>query len=197
MKNVMKPSYTVISGTVLGFMFLITLLAYWYQARLFPTQVMSNDIATLASIFEKINETCGIVDFQGDRLNIDFLNVISFEGSEVGPMNLKFPKHWQGPYLKTNLTFQEKYYQIVKTKNGYFIVPGNGVKLLNGKTIGKDIILTKDTSIADLIKNKALVDPSGRPLALPIKTLMVSPSEIFGDLFMYAANKALVSGVNT
>ena len=140
----MKPSYTVISGTVLGFMFLITLLAYWYQARLFPTQVMSNDIATLASIFEKINETCGIVDFQGDRINIDFLNVISFEGSEV-----------------------------------------------------KDIILTKETSITDLIKNKALVDPSGRPLALPIKTLMVSPSEIFGDLFMYAANKALVSDVNT
>ena len=189
MNTVKKPSYTAISGIVLGCMFLLTLLAYWHQARLFPARVTADDIALLASIFEKINERCGIVDFQHDHVDIDFLNVISFEGSEVGPMNLKFPKNWHGPYLKTNLTMQEKYYQIVKTKNGYFIVPGNGVKLFNDKVIGKDIIFTKDTSITELIKDKSLVDPSGRPLALPIKTLTISPSALFEDLFMYASNR--------
>ena len=195
--KIVRPSYTTASGIILGFMLLITILAYWHQTRFFPAQVMANDIAILASIFDKINETCDIVDFQNDRIDIDFLNVISFEGSEVGPMNLKFPKHWEGPYLKTNLTSQEKYYQIVKTKSGYFIIPGNGVKLLNGNIIGKDIIFTKDTSITDLIKNKSLIDPSGRPLALPIKTLTFSPSAIFEDLFMYASNKAFISGINT
>ena len=39
-----------------------------------------------------------------------------------------------------------KYHNVERTKNGYFIVPGNGVKLLNSKIIGKDIIFTKDTN---------------------------------------------------
>ena len=70
--KIVRPSYTTASGIILGFMLLITILAYWHQTRFFPAQVMANDIAILASIFDKINETCDIVDFQNDRIDIDF-----------------------------------------------------------------------------------------------------------------------------
>lgn len=190
MKNLKTTSsYTLGIGTCLLVLFVITFIAYWHQTRLFPAQVMANDIAQLAKIFEIINERCGIIDFQKDHNDIDFLNVITFEGSEVGSMNLKFPEKWEGPYLKTNLTIQEKYYQVAKTKHGYFVLPGDGVIVMNEKIMGKDIIIDKNTDITDLIKNKALVDPSGRPLALPITTLNTPPSIILEDLFMYASHK--------
>jgi len=182
-------SYSISIGLFLSVLFIITFIAYWDQARLFPEQIMTNDIAQLASIFNKINDTCGILDFQSEHAEIDFLNVIAFKGSEVGPMNLKFPEKWEGPYLKDNPTIQEKHYQIVHTKKGYFIVPGADVVLPNGKVMGKDIIINKNTDITDLIKDKSLVDSTGKPLALPINTLNVAPSILLEDLFMYASHK--------
>ena len=64
--------------------------------------------------------------------------VKSFEGSEVGSLNLAYPKKWQGPYLGDNPTFQGKAYQIIRTKNGYFVTPGDGIMLPNGLVIGRD-----------------------------------------------------------
>jgi hypothetical protein len=182
-------SYTVGIGLFLLVLLAITCIAYWQQVRLFPEQMMSNDIHQLAMIFNKINDTCGILDFQSDHTEVDFLNVIAFKGSEVGAMNLKFPSKWEGPYVRDNPTIQEKHYQIVNTKKGYFIIPGNGVALKNGLIIGKDIIIDKNTDITELIRDKSLVDSAGKPLALPIPTLNQPSSILLEDLFMYASHK--------
>ncbi len=182
-------SYTIGIGLFLFILLIITCIAYWQQVRLFPEQMMSNDINQLAMIFNKINDTCGILDFQSDHTEVDFLNVIAFKGSEVGAMNLKFSSKWEGPYVRDNPTIQEKHYQIVKTKKGYFIIPGNGVALKNGLVIGKDIIIDKNTDITELIRNKSLVDSAGKPLALPIPTLNLPSSILLEDLFMYASHK--------
>lgn len=182
-------SYTIGIGLFLLVLFIITFVAYWQQVRLFPEQVMSNDINQLAMIFNKINDTCGILDFQSEHTEVDFLNVIAFKGSEVGAMNLKLPSNWEGPYVRDNPTIQEKHYQIVKTKKGYFIFPGNGVVLTNGLIIGKDIVVDKNTDITELIRDKSLVDSAGKPLALPIPTLNLPSSILLEDLFMYASHK--------
>lgn len=183
------PSCTIWIGLFLSTLFVITFFAYWHQARLFPEQVMINDITQLASIFNKINDTCGIIRFQSNPTIIDFLNVIAFEGSEVGSMTLKFPQKWEGPYVRDNPTIQGNHYQIIKSKDDYFILPGNGVVLKNGLTIGKDIIIDKNTNIIELIRDKSLVDSAGKPLALPIKTLHTVSSVSMEDLFMYASHK--------
>lgn len=182
-------TYAIGIGLFFLTLFIITFVAYWQQVRLLPEQIMTNDITQLTGIFNRINDRCGILGFQQDHTEIDFLNVIAFDGSEVGSMNLKFPSKWDGPYLRDNPTIQEKHYQIVKTKKGYFVIPGNGVILSNGLVIGKDIIIDKDTDIAELIRDKSLVDSSGKPLALPINTLSIKPSILLEELFMYASHK--------
>jgi len=61
---------------------------------------------------------------------------------------------------------QEQDYLIVRTKQGYFITPGNNVTLPSVKVIGKDIIFDEDADIMKLIesgelqyKKKALAAP--------------------------------------
>ena len=60
-----------------------------------------------------------IYGFDYQKNPINFLNIKSFEGSEVTSMNLTFPDQWEGPYLSDNPTIQQKDYLIVKTKKGY------------------------------------------------------------------------------
>ena len=92
---------------------------------------IADDIAQLARIFENIDKTAGILGFDHQKNEIDFLNIKKdgFVGSEVGPMNLIHPKKWEGPYLTEMPRIQEEDYIVVRTKKGYFITPGEGVKL--------------------------------------------------------------------
>ena len=68
-------------------------------------------------------------------------------------MNLNYPKRWKGPYLSDNPEIQGKYYLVVKTKVGYFITSGVGVILANGKVMGKDILLNKNSDTQSMIYN--------------------------------------------
>ncbi|MEX0940049.1 MAG: hypothetical protein WDZ41_01685 [Candidatus Babeliales bacterium] len=166
----MKNKY--ISGAIIGIILLalfgIALWAFWRQAYRRNDLLIADHVTELAEIFNQIHETCGILSFEHQRDYIDFLNVIAFEGSEVGPMNLKYPEKWRGPYLKDNPTMQEKYYQIAQTNQGYFVVPGPGVVLNNGKVIGKDIKFDKDADIKNMIQPGGVLDFQGRPLAVQI-----------------------------
>lgn len=136
----------------------LSFMAFWRQTNIYKNKIIAEHIGVLSEIFKKINEQCGIINFGYQQNYIDFLNVESFVGSQIGSMNLKYPQHWQGPYLKENPTMQEKYYEIIYTYKGYFIVPGQGVQLTDGKIIGKDIIFSKDTDIEALIKSEVLRD---------------------------------------
>ena len=44
-------------------------------------------------------------------------------------------------------------YQVVSTKKGYFVTPGDGVKLPNKKVIGKDIVLDQKADIEAMMLN--------------------------------------------
>lgn len=157
-------SYVIGAGflVLIGFAF----FNYWHQAKMYNDMIIADDVAQLASILNTIDKECGIVNFEHQKNNIDFLNVIAFEGSEVGPMNLKYPKKWKGAYLKDNPTIQEKYYQVVHTKKGYFVVPGDGVELSSGKVIGKDIIFDESADIPAMISQG--LSFKSHPLAVQI-----------------------------
>ena len=116
--------------------------------------IIAKDVAQLKNIFEQIDSTCSIIGFEHEKNYIDFLNVVSFSGSQVGSINLRDPAAWKGPYIKDNPTVLEKYYQVIVTPRGHFIAPEDGIKLSSGKIIGKDIILNKDTDFDALMKTE-------------------------------------------
>lgn len=171
-----KSHRTVLYGYVIPLVvsvFFIVLLGAsiigtWYLSKGHAAKIITEDITKLATIFNKIDKTCGIVDFEYQQNPINFLNVKSFVGSEVGPMNLKHPEKWEGPYLKDNPTLQEKEYMVIRTKQGYFITPGNGVKLPNRKRIGKNIMLTEHADMQAMVQDPTALMHDGVVFAIKI-----------------------------
>jgi len=127
--------------------------------------MMVQEIQRLHDIFQKIHNTCTIIDFDAQKNPINFLNVAKFSGSEVGPMNLVHPEKWEGPYLQDNPTMYKIAYQVVSTKNGYFITPGDGVKLPNKKVIGRDIILDTNADILAMTRDSQMLSYKDQALA--------------------------------
>lgn len=162
----MKNKMSVVIAALFLMVFLGSIWVYWYKAQQAKDKIIAGDVALLAQILNTIDRECGILSFEHTKNNIDFLNVISFEGSEVGPINLKHPENWQGAYLKDNPTIQEKYYQVINTDHGYWVAPGDGVKLSNGLQIGKDIVFNKDTNMQKLVDT--LLHYNGQALAVQI-----------------------------
>jgi hypothetical protein len=117
-----------------------------------------------------------IIDFDNQKNSINFLNVAKFTGSEVGPMNLAHPEKWEGPYLQDNPTMQHIAYQVVSTKKGYFITPGEGVKLPNNKIVGKDIVLDKKANIEAMMIDADALMYKDRSLAAALE--LGAPSNI-------------------
>ena len=149
---------------LLGFMF----YRFYWQARVSVNTVMAGHIEQLVTIFTEIDTKCGISEIKNDRNYIDFLTVKEFAGSQVGPLNLIASDKWAGPYVQENLTMQGKFYEIVKTHDGYFIVPGSGVKLGNGKVIGQDIVFDVTSDIESMTNNTVGLESNGKPLAVRI-----------------------------
>lgn len=147
----------------------IALQRYYAESKTISSKLTAQTVEELALIFKKIDKTCKILSFEHEKNYIDFLTVERFIGSEIGAMNLVHPENWAGPYLRDNPTIQEQYFVIVDTPNGYYIAPGDGVKLANGKIVGKDIILNKNTDFDALIKDKEVLSFEGKPLAQIIK----------------------------
>jgi hypothetical protein len=146
---------------------------------------IAQDISRLATIFEDINNTAGILGFDRQKNEINFLNIKKegFVGSELGSMNLMYPRKWQGPYEKEMPRIQEEDYMIVRTKNGYFITPGEGVQLPNGMVIGEDIILDENADIEHMMHDESLLSYDGKPLAAKISVHgpMPQPQVIFPE----------------
>ena len=157
---------TILLIVVLGS---ITIFRFARLSRTYADSVMVDQVAELGRIFKKINEQCDIIGFEHDKSYVDFLTVEKFVGSEVGAMNLANPKNWQGPYVKNNPTMQGKLYQILKTDSGYFVAPGVGVRLSNGRTIGKDVTVEPDSDIAAMATEDGPLNYKGRALALKVE----------------------------
>lgn len=161
------PLWTV---GLLVFLSVLAVVNWWYRGRVETGAIMAEEIEILAGIFKKIHNSCTILSFDNQKNEINFLNVKKdgFVGSQVGPMNLAHPEKWEGPYVVENLKMFDHVYQIVRTNKGYFITPGEGVELPNGKVIGKDIIFDMDADIIHMMHEESLLDFKGRPLAAQI-----------------------------
>ncbi len=166
-------TFQSLSFALLSILLVALFVITWYQftreTKIIINQTIVKDVAQLKKIFDTIHKKCIILDFAHEKNYIDFLTVKSFVSSEVGAMNVMYPEKWAGPYLQENPTVQSKVYEIVLTKNGYYIVPGTGVRLANGKIMGKDIVLTPQTDIDQVINEKSGLEYKGKPLVVPIE----------------------------
>jgi len=160
--------YSIIFGGIIIVLAILSIIMLRSRSKTIIDEIAASDVAQLQVIFNDINNSCQILGFDKQKNSIDFLTVKSFVGSEVGSMNLAYPKHWQGPYVQDNPEIKGIYYQVVVTDHGYFITPGDGVKLSNGKVIGTDIPLDKSADIQNLVKMGELKDERGKELAAAI-----------------------------
>lgn len=169
MKRAVKNFWIPIIA-IAGFVALMTMsfVGLLRESKTDVGTIIAHDVIALRDVFHKIHRDCTIIDFDDQKSSINFLNVRSFSGSEVGPLNMVHPKKWQGPYMQGNPTMQKIAYQVVTTTKGYFITPGDGVKLPNGKVVGKDIILDKKSDIAALARDKNALLFKDSPLAVPL-----------------------------
>ena len=169
--NYFKAKFFPITVVILFIiLFGISFFSLIKRSRGVVDSIVAEEIDKLGKIFNRINSSCKIIGFEHKKNHIDFLTVEKFVGSEIGSMNLAYPSEWQGPYLKDNPTMQEKLYQIVKTNTGYFILPGNGVKLSNGKVIGEDIVIDESSDIEDMTKQENKLMSNRKALAIKIST---------------------------
>ena len=169
MPTILRQYWIQLTSCFFVVLFLLAFFSLWRDKNRIPELIMHEHIQQLQAAFKDIDDTAGIINFEHQTNYIDFLNVISFEGSELGAMNLKDPSAWNGPYFHDNPTIQQIMYQIVHTKKGYFITPGPGVKLTNGKQIGKDIILDYDADIPSMIADSNYLEFEGKALAAPVE----------------------------
>jgi hypothetical protein len=158
------------------------MLFRWKSHHRITGAMITQDLEQLGAIFKRIDNDCSILGFAQEKNPIDFLNVQSFSGSQVGTMNIMFPNKWAGPYLENNLALQKIDYQVVHTAKGYFIVPGDGVVLPNGKKMGQDIIVDKDVDMQALVQDpQALSDDQNNIFSLKIEIVDKAAAD---DLFL-------------
>lgn len=142
----------------------ITLWQLYVEAKRTASRTIREHVAEIAQALSAIDAECGIIEIAHDRNYIDFLSVGQFSGARVGPLKLKNPEKWRGPYLQTTPLIQEKMYELIRMKDGFAVVPGNGVQLANGKIIGKDIVFDRSGDIDTFLTAETGLEFEGKPL---------------------------------
>ncbi len=132
--------------------------------------MIAEHVAHLSDIFAKIHKNCGILSFDFQKNPINFLNVKSFSGSQVGSMNLRHPRKWKGSYTHKTPAVNQNDFQIVRTHKGYFITPAEGIKLPSGLVVGQDVMLNDDADIATMVQPGGVLWYQGKALAVPLAT---------------------------
>ena len=165
--------FGIFASISIGMVFLIlfawSFYSLFYLARVEKNELIFQQANKLVEILTRIDKSCGIIGFDGEKNPVNFLNIKSFAGSEVGPINLARPQNWQGPYLTANPTIQDKHFYILKTRKGLYLVPGDGVKLSNRKVLGTDIIITANTDIQELLQQQSGLWYQGKPLIIKLE----------------------------
>lgn len=160
-----KKSFPILSAFILVIIIGFFVYRHYKYTPLDLATLINSDLNRISEKLTEIDKQCSILDFLHDRNYVDFLTVQSFASSEIGGLNLAYPKNWKGPYLQTNPEIEGKLYEIIKAKDGYFIVPGRDVVLPNNKTIGKEVMLTNQTALLDLIRPGGDLHYNGLELA--------------------------------
>ena len=162
---------------------IIAIFNTFMSTKNYEGELIERDAKMLADTFKTIEKDCKLLGFSNVKNIINFLNVKSFTGSAVGPMNLKHADRWKGPYLETNPSIQGQEYQIIRTHKGYFIVPGDGVKLPNDKIMGKDITFDENSDIGTMMTKDDQLRFKGKALAAPVDikkrgTFFATPAQL-------------------
>lgn len=160
-----KKVFPIFSISILILLFLIFAYRHFKYTPLDEAVLIESDLNTLIDKLNQIDKECSILDFKYDRNFIDFLTVKSFTTSEVGALNLAYPNNWKGPYLPDSPEIQDKVYEVVKAKDGYFIVPGRGVVLPNRLEMGKNIIIDDKTKVLEMLAIGGDLNYNGKELA--------------------------------
>ncbi len=145
-----KRIFTVVALALLGFFVSFFIYRQYSHAPLFMARVVGRDMQLVVETLTKIDTECSILSFDSDQNKLDFFTVKEFIGSEVGPLNLAYPKMWQGPYLHDNPQVQSKEYQAIKTKEGVFVIPGDGVMLPSEYVVDGRTLLQQGEAMAVL-----------------------------------------------
>lgn len=165
----MQKRFWIFSSTFLSVLLAVFLIKVWYQKGEVATSALAQDLLTIERILNKIDKDCNILSIRPTGAIVDFLTVKSFTGSMVGPLNLAYSKKWQGPYVERIPSFRGVAYEIVHVADGYFVVPGNGVKLPNGVVIGNDIIFTHTMTLQNELKSGGKLYYKNERFAIPLK----------------------------
>ena len=174
-----KKYFVFLGATVLvGFLALFIWTGYKEQTY-FSSIVIKKELHEIYKSIKQIDDDCNILSFDQVVNTVDFLTVEKFLGSEVGGLNLAYPKNWNGPYLTYTPVLQGKPFLIIKTDTGLFIVPGNDVKLPNGLVIGTDFVFNAKSNINEMIKPEGKLSFEGQSLAVKIDFVIGDWDSVF------------------
>jgi hypothetical protein len=176
----------VLAITLFCIFVVIAIFNTFVATKDYEGEIIERDIKKLADAIHRIEKDCKIYTVESTLNSINFLNVKSFVGSQVGPINLKHPERWQGPYMDRNPSIQSIEYLLVRTKKGYFVTPGKGVRLPNGKIVGEDIKLDEDSDIEAMMKDEQQFGYKGKSLAAPVDIKKRGPFYIPGAPLHYS-----------
>jgi hypothetical protein len=160
--------FVVFSSTLLAFLLLVFFLKIYQDTSSVRVSVMREDLEILQQLLNRIDKECNILSIRSNGADLDFLTVEKFVGSTVGCLNLAYPKNWRGPYVQQDPTMDGKFYEIIHARDGYFIVPGRGVRLPNGLVMGKDVKFSDGARVGDLTKAGGALNYNGRVLGIKL-----------------------------
>lgn len=164
-----KKYFPIFSTIFLSLLIIFFVLRIFHNKPYFTSSIIRSDLKKIVYVLELIDRDCNVLGIENEKNDVNFLNISKFSGSEIGGLNLDHPEKWNGPYVMNNPTFKGRFYQIVKTREGNFVVPGDGVKLPNGLKIGKDFKITYDSSIPKMMEKGKQLNYKGQFLAIPLK----------------------------
>lgn len=129
--------------------------------------VVQSDLHRIAKALRALDRDCFICDM---RVGLHPVQILTRTHANQNSMyiRLKNPEKWRGAYLEHVPTLQSKPYQLLKTNKSLFIVPGEGVTLPSGLTIGTDVEWHADTDVASLAAAGGPLFYKSGPVALEV-----------------------------
>ena len=166
--KMVQKHFTVFSASVLMLLMAAFFIKILGERPSFMASIVHSDLKIIAAALEKIDRECTVTSVSGGRTAINFLTVKKFVGSVVGGLDLMMPEKWQGQYLEVNPTLQQQYYELVLAHDGYYVVPGRGVVLPNGYTVGKEFELNGDSDVSKMLQPGGFLHYKGESLAVVV-----------------------------
>ncbi len=143
--------FPILSAMFLVFIMIVGVYKIAYDRPFFKARLIIFEVDRIARILKEIDERCNILAIRSGKNPIDFLTVRDFVSSEIGSLNLAYPRQWKGPYLRDNPTIRGRTFEIVKAGDGAYVVPGQNVTLPNGLIMGQDVVIDLSTNVSEML----------------------------------------------